>query len=148
MSALRALLDVNVLIALLDATHVFHSRAHSWWATDFASGWASCPFTEAGLTRIMTHPSYSASRRFTVEEIIDSLSHFTANTNHEFWTDTLTLRDRDIFVTERIHGSRQLTDLYLLALAAKHGGRLVTFDQNIPISAVKTATRKSLLVLQ
>jgi predicted nucleic acid-binding protein len=29
----RALLDINVLIALHDEDHVFHERAHRWWKT-------------------------------------------------------------------------------------------------------------------
>jgi len=34
----RELLDVNVLIALLDATHSFHARAHVWRAAEAAEG--------------------------------------------------------------------------------------------------------------
>jgi predicted nucleic acid-binding protein len=47
----------------------------------------------------------------------------------------------------RIHGPRQLTDIFLLALAVKHAGKLVTFDGGIPLAAVKKATRQNLLVL-
>ena len=42
---------------------------------------------------------------------------------------------------------RQLTDLYLLALAVHRGGRLVTFDQRIAISAVPMAGAQHLVVL-
>ena len=55
---MRALLDVNVLIALLDRDHVHHSRARSWLVTHAASGWASCPLTENGCVRIMAQPAY------------------------------------------------------------------------------------------
>jgi predicted nucleic acid-binding protein len=47
----------------------------------------------------------------------------------------------------RMHGHRQLTDLYLLALAVHHGGRFVTFDAQIPLSAVRGATRDHLVSL-
>ena len=40
-----ALLDVNVLIALLDRRHVHHEPAHGWFATAQADGWATCPLT-------------------------------------------------------------------------------------------------------
>ena len=43
---MRSLLDVNVIIALLDPDHVFHERAHAWWADHDDAGWASCPITE------------------------------------------------------------------------------------------------------
>ncbi|MEO2194652.1 MAG: hypothetical protein ABGY72_01000 [bacterium] len=38
------------------------------------------------------------------------------------------------------------TDLYLLALATAHTGRLATFDTAIPRSAIPTATRDNLVV--
>ena len=144
---MRALLDINVLIALLDASHAFHHRAHVWWAVEQGSGWASCPLTENGVIRIMTLPAYSAVRRFTVEELVGALNGFIANSDHEFWTDELTMRDTGLFAIDRIHGGRQLTDLYLLALAIRHKGRLATFDQHIPLSAVKKATPRQLCVL-
>jgi uncharacterized protein len=42
----RALLDVNVLIALLDSDHVDHGRARDWLDEEIAAGWASCAITE------------------------------------------------------------------------------------------------------
>lgn len=57
------------------------------------------------------------------------------------------LLDDKIFTAERTHSSRQLPDFYLLALAAKYGGMLATFDQSIPISAVRIANVKNLCVL-
>ena len=49
---MRALLDVNVLIALLDADHVHHARARTWLHDHSADGWASCPITQNGCARI------------------------------------------------------------------------------------------------
>jgi toxin-antitoxin system PIN domain toxin len=135
------------LIALLDASHAFHSRAHAWWRQNASAGWSSCPLTENAAARIMSNPGYSASCRFTVEQIIDSLNKFVAATNHQFWPDDLTFRNEEAFATSRIHGPRQLTDLYLLALAVKQEGRLATFDQAIPLSAVNRATSGHLCVL-
>jgi len=141
---MRALLDVNVIIALLDPDHAFHERAHAWWAAHRNRGWASCPLTENGVVRIMSHPGYSQKIRFTPGELIDRLRHFAAQTDHEFWPDGISLRDEKIFAAERIHSSRQLTDLYLLALAVVHQGRLVTFDHGIPLSSVPHATAANL----
>ena len=140
-------MDINLLIALLDATHAFHSRAHIWWSANAAFGWASCPLTEIGVTRIMVNPAYSSSARFTAAQIIQSLNTFVVGTDHEFWPDDLTFRQPEHFQTDRIHGGRQLTDLYLLGLAVKRGGRLATFDQGIPLSAVKNARAEHLCVL-
>ncbi len=46
-----------------------------------------------------------------------------------------------------MHGPRQLTNAYLLALAVAHGGRFVTFDRGLPLSAVPAATADALVVL-
>jgi hypothetical protein len=43
--------------------------------------------------------------------------------------------------------ARHLTDLYLLALAVQRQGRLVSFDQRIPLSAVVGAGPQHLVVL-
>ncbi len=143
---MRALLDVNVIIALFDPDHAFHERAHAWWAKNAKRGWASCPLTENGVVRIMSHPNYSEKARFTPGELIGRLRKFAEQSDHEFWPDDISLRDENIFAVERMHSSRLLTDLYLLALAAKHEGRLVTFDQNIPLSAVSKAKAGNLCV--
>ena len=144
---MRALLDVNVLIALLDTDHAFHERAHDWWATQAKSGWASCPTAENGVVRILSHPGYGRTAHFTPQDLISRLRTFVSQTDHEFWPDDLSLRDEEVFLADRIHGSRQLTDLYLLALAGKHGGMLATFDQGIPISAVPGATAANLCLI-
>lgn len=144
---MRALLDVNVVIALLDPDHAFHERAHDWWAVQAKSGWASCPIVENGVVRIMSHPGYSAKARFTPGDLISRLRTFATQTDHDFWPDDISLRDEKGFTAERIHSSRQLTDLYLLALAGKHHGRLATFDRGIPVSAVRIAKAENLSVI-
>ena len=55
---MRALFDVNVLIARFDPAHVHHERAHRWWKLNKTSGWASCPLTENGFVRILSQPKY------------------------------------------------------------------------------------------
>jgi predicted nucleic acid-binding protein len=51
---MRALLDVNVLMALLDAAHVGHASATRWLAREVRQGWASCPLTQNGGIRVMS----------------------------------------------------------------------------------------------
>jgi uncharacterized protein len=143
----RSLLDVNVIIALFDPDHTFHERAHAWWAAHEAAGWASCPITENGVVRIMSNPHYSAAARFTPGQLVGQLRTFATQTDHQFWPDDLTVRDETVVVSDRIHGARQVTDLYLLALAAKHAARLATFDQSIPLSAVPAARTENLAVI-
>jgi len=115
---MRALLDINLIIALFDSDHAFHERAHGWWTANAKAGWASCPLTENGMVRIMSHPGYSQQARFTPDDLTGRLRQFARRSNHEFWPDDISFRDENRFLTERIHGGRQLTDLYLLLILA------------------------------
>ena len=144
---MRALLDINVLIALLDPDHVFHDRAHGWWKGQAKSGWASCPLTENGVVRIMSNPAYSRAAEFRPGELVEQLDLFVSQSNHEFWPDDLSLRDKTALVRDHLHSSRSITDIYLLALAVKNRGFLATFDQAIPVSAVRGATKESLTAI-
>jgi hypothetical protein len=144
---MRALLDVNVLIALMDAAHVFHARAHAHWSKASKNGWASCPITENGMVRVMSHAGYSQSRQFSAHDLIEALRTFVAGTDHEFWPDDISLRDARAFDSTRILGSKQQTDLYLLALAVRHGGVLTTFDGNIALAPVVGAAAANLCVV-
>ena len=142
---MRALLDVNVLIALLDADHSSHAAATRWFATNAKEGWASCPITQNGCVRVMSHASYPNS--LPVRAIVERLAEATANASHAFWPDDVSILDARAIDSGRIHGPRQLSDLYLLALAVGNRGRLVTFDRSIPMEAVHGAGRKHILVL-
>ena len=56
---MRALLDVNVLIALLDAGHNHHQGARQWLEQEIENGWVSCPLTQNGCLRIMGVDDYA-----------------------------------------------------------------------------------------
>jgi uncharacterized protein len=142
---MRALLDVNVLIALLDADHSLHARAGEWFAEHARDGWASCPITQNGCARVMSHPAYP--KPLPVRAILDRLAEAAAGAHHEFWADDVSLLDRGVADSARIHGPRQITDLYLLALAVRHGGRFATFDASVAREAVKGAGKQHLVVL-
>jgi uncharacterized protein len=142
---MRALLDVNVLIALLDQDHSMHDEARGWFATNARRGWASSPITQNGCVRIMSHPAYP--NRLPVGAIIDHLEEATTTAQHQFWADDVSLLDARVTDRTRIHGPRQLTDLYLLALAVRHRGCFVSFDSSIPLSAIKGAEEKHLVTV-
>ena len=142
---MRALLDVNALIALLDSDHASHDSAIRWFAKNARKGWASCPITQNGCIRIMSNPGYP--NPFPVQAVIERLAEACQQDIHEFWPDDVSLLDPHVVDTTRIHGPRQLTDIYLLALAVQHDGRLVTFDTGIPLTAVRRATTQKLLIL-
>ena len=53
-----------------------------------------------------------------------------------FASDSVSPLDESLFRLQAIMGYRQITDIYLLGLAIRHGGRLATFDRSIPLKAV------------
>jgi toxin-antitoxin system PIN domain toxin len=140
----RALLDVNVLIALLDDAHVFARRANEW--LDAAPRpIATCPIVENGVIRIMSAPAYSASHRATPEQVARGLRVLTQALDHVFWPDEVSLLDEARVDFSRLHGHRQVTDAYLLALAVRRGGVIASFDTALPVTAVRGAGRQHVL---
>lgn len=142
---MRGLLDVNVLIALLDVDHVNHQKAKDWLSQNIALGWATCPITQNGCLRIMAQPRYT--NPLTISQVASRLQSASLTSYHEFWPDDVTLLNDQTIDHSLIHGPRQLTDIYLLALAVRHQGRFVTFDTNIAMQSVRGATAKNLCII-
>jgi hypothetical protein len=58
-----------------------------------------------------------------------------ATAGHLFWSDDISLRDAldpNVILTHA-----QITDAYLLGLAAHNGGKLATLDRHLPVNAVR-----------
>ena len=142
---MRALLDVNVLIALHDRDHALHERAALWFDANARFGWASCPLTQNGCLRIMSQPGYGQAQPLAV--LVAMLQKSVNTEFHTFWGDDISILDQSRFRHGHIHSPRQLTDLYLLALAVQNAGRFVTFDLRIPSTAVEGATAEHLVLL-
>lgn len=142
---MRALLDVNVLIALFDADHSLHTSALRWLDEHGKQGWASCPLTQNGCIRVMSQPRYP--NPLPVDAVAHRLRVACSHAQHEFWPDEVSMLDAALVDTTRIHGAKQLTDVYLLALAVSRGGRLVTFDRTLPLISVIGAQKKNLVVI-
>ena len=124
------LVDVNALIALLWKEHPFHESCAEWFAGATKTGWATCPITEAGFVRVLCSPAFTA-RPPTVHQAIRVLKAATeSETNHRFWNDDLPVSVLGARWKPPL-GHKQVTDLYLLSLAAHHKGTLITFDRRI-----------------
>ena len=139
---MRALLDVNILIALLDENHVHHAAASDWLAECIGLGWASCPLTQNGCIRILSRPRYPNA--LGVGEAMERLQAAVSTQHHRFIADDISLLDDTVVNRRRLSGPRQVTDIYLLVLAVAHGARMVTLDKSVPLSAVRGASKASL----
>ena len=147
---MRALLDVNVLIALIDDFHPHHDIAQHW-ATEHKDGFATCPIVQNGVLRIMANPAYNSldgADAFSYPSLFEVLKNSLQQVNHLFWPDDLSLLNPQHFNHNTIHSHKQLTDIYLLGLAVAHDGCLVTFDRHIALSHAVGASQRNLIVLK
>ena len=125
------LLDVNVLLGWLWPKHETHKAASTWMDNHRNEPWATCPITEIGFLRIVTNRSFSPHAPAWSEAVRMLRKHTEGNALHCFWQDSLTLAEMDRQFGSGIKGPNQITDAYLLAVAVKNDGRLVTFDNRI-----------------
>lgn len=141
----RALLDINVLLALLDVDHAQHSTATAWLDTEIEHGWASCAITQNGFVRVISQPRYTSP--VPTAAAAAALARACAHPAHAFWPCDVSLLDPAVARTSHLLGPKQVTDTYLLALAVAHSGRLVTFDARVSPAGVLGATEDHLVVL-
>lgn len=128
------LLDANVLIAMIDQDHVHHDYAQSWFAETVTEGWATCPITEMAFLRIAGRASYQLPGG--PADMADILRQVRARAGHIFWPDAISLVASPNVDTSRLTSHGQVTDAYLLALAAHNNGQLATFDRRLSTAAV------------
>jgi hypothetical protein len=133
--------DVNVLVALTNPSHVFHSEAHRWLAG--IERYATTPVTESGLLRMLLNRTVTG-QAVTPEQALAVLAGIRADPRAGFLIDDSSLADADVDTTG-LAGHKQVTDWHLLNLAARHDGVLVTFDRKItqavlPGDAVRVVT--------
>lgn len=121
-----ALLDTNLLIALLWPAHEFHDAAQRWFRTN-RSDWATCPLTESGFVRIISNPAFSRDA-VSPTEAKEYLASNLSSEKHRFMADSISYA-KAVAPFGTITGHRQITDAYLLGLALHHGARLATFDK-------------------
>ncbi len=125
MSGPSYLLDVNVLLALTDPSHIQHVLAMQWFGNG-GFNWGVCALSEAGFLRVSTNPKV---RAHTLVQASAILAAFTRFPGYSFWpmpSDWATLTAP---FADRVYGHQQITDAYLLGLAIKENGILVTLDR-------------------
>lgn len=116
-----ALLDGNVLVALVVGDHTHHRAAAGWFAAR-RERFATCPITQGTLLRLLVRSGIAANDAFEV------LASVTSHRRHEFWPDDIEYGDVE---ARALIGHRQITDAYLAQLARRHRGKLATFDNGL-----------------
>jgi len=126
----RQLLDVNVLVALLWPEHDFHKLVQAWFGENAHKGWATCPITQAGFIRVVSNPHFSI-RAVSPADALRVLDLTLQHPAHRFWFDDVPLNEALAIFGKRLVGHQQVTDAYLLGLAIRKKGRLVTLDRSV-----------------
>jgi len=140
------LLDVNVLIALIDQSHIGHSPALAWFDAIGHLSWATCPITENGVVRIVGSSGYANSPG-TTAAVAELMREFVTLPGHIFWPDDISLLDSTKVDISKLLTSAQVTDSYLLALARAHGGQFATLDRRL-IAGAATDGRTHLTLIE
>ena len=116
------LLDGNVLVALIDETHVHHAAAVRWFS-GFAGAFSTCAIAQSTLLTLAMRLGGQG-----IKQAVGLLAAVTAHQRHQFWPDTLPY---DQVRWRGVIAHRQVTDAYLVNLARHHAGLLVTFDKGL-----------------
>jgi hypothetical protein len=127
----RALLDVNVLLALTWPNHQHHAAAQAWFGREGNQGWATCGLTQLSFIRLSSNPAFTPVS-VTPRAAAALLQRLTAHAAHQYWPG---LPEPVASVFERVMGHQQVMDAYLVHLAERHRGRLVTFDREATLHA-------------
>lgn len=140
---MRALLDVNALIALFDQEHIHHGEILEWLSREenAVHGFATCAITQLGLIRIVSSKVYY--RPVTTREAATQLEQMTRK-GHRYLGIPMPCEGS---IRWKTTSSAQSTDATLLSTAVAHGCRLVTFDTGITLASVSEAKREHMVVL-
>ncbi|MBU6503899.1 MAG: VapC toxin family PIN domain ribonuclease, partial [Burkholderiales bacterium] len=74
-------------------------------------------------------------------------AQISADLDHEFWPDSVSLLTDKRVNWSRVLGHNQITDVYLLALATANKACLVTLDHRVALSTVDGADSSNLMLL-
>lgn len=136
------LFDLNILLGVFFTSHPNHEQAVEAYKKYSKLGWATCPMTENGFVRVGLQNIFLEEVQNS-QDLIKSLELWKKDGKHHFWTDDLSLTD-DLIT--HIPDHRSITDLYLLALAVKKGGKLITLNHRIQAECVKGGEESLILI--
>jgi predicted nucleic acid-binding protein len=124
---MRFLLDCDALIALGHSGHIHHPKINSFFtAHPGPARFLTTPISELAFIRIGIQAKYFSSVAHAQTAL--ALLHQSSAGRIAFLADDLGAAILPAYVTD----PRDTTDGHLLALAKRHGAKLVTLDTRIP----------------
>ena len=138
------LLDVNILVALTTRSHVHHGLVKEWFYASPSLQWSVCAFTEAGFLRNATSPR---SGQITISEATEILKRLAQHPGYRYLPINADWQTLSSPFFNRLYGTKQVTDAYLLGLAVQSSLVLVTMDKAF-LHLAGTAHSQHLLLLR
>ena len=132
---------MNILVALTDKKHVHHELSTDRFNAQLSHNWGICAFTETSFIRFITRPTVGS---FSVSEASEILKRLAAHPGYKFWTMTETWSTITAPFKDRIFGHQQITDAYLVGMAVRENGVLVTLDKAVSHLAGREFSRNVL----
>jgi len=137
-------LDVNVIVALSERTHVHNTIVREWFYAAPDLKWSICAFTESGFLRIVTAPRPG---KIAMPEATEILHQLTLHPGYRYLPITVDWQTLCSPFFKRLYGTNQVTDAYLLGLAVREDLVLVTMDKGI-LHLAGPEHRKNVLLLE
>lgn len=122
------LLDVNALIAGVYQDHEHHTIMRSWLNANGEQFLCVAPVVLTGCLRVLM----AVSGERTTARLVKAITAFKQFYAIETVEDDIELDQLGKWVA----GPKQVTDAHLLAIAGKHGLKLLTFDKRMPRKGV------------
>ncbi len=124
------LLDLNVLLALAWPNHQFHAAATKRLEKG-GERWATCALTQLGFIRLSSNP-IAVQVEKTPAEAAALLAAMVSDPAHVYLETLPSPAGKDMRAAfERILGSKQVMDVYLLRIAKQHKAAFLTFDAKL-----------------
>jgi toxin-antitoxin system PIN domain toxin len=124
------LLDVNLLVSLAWPNHVHHELARRWFRTRPAEPWGTTPVTESGFVRVSSNRA-AIPTAVTPPEAMELLARIRRVPGHIFLADDVEEVLGGQIDSARVVTHSLVTEAHLLAVARRHGARLVTLDRGV-----------------
>ena len=131
------LLDVNALMALGWPNHQNHRAVVTRLDRRPAPEWATCALTQLGFVRLSSNPAVVGVRR-TPAQVVAVLASLVADRRHRYLPSLPALPDVASHF-DHLLGHQQVTDAYLLAVAAANEAILLTLDRRLAPPAAVSA---------
>jgi hypothetical protein len=133
--------DTNLLLALAWPNHQFHAQAHAWFAARGKRGWATCAFTQLGFIRLSANPAYSPEA-VSPQNAAALLQHWTKHKAHHFWNSPAADSPA---IYSRALGHQQVNDAWLVEVARKNKGKLVSLDARLSAHASESGLVETII---